>query len=317
MPPGLTRVSIVKNSKPVTAALLRQGHHCQYPGDAGNASFLYFLRLTNDDYRIRRQWLESPVLDRNNCNDGYPLPVNLWWTIDVHGFEVVQSSEVGLTAQQYFGPEEAWQPEGLPLPTFLDATRHTHLKARVRWINNSGVREYVDIDIGHGQRLAVQSDQVFVDLLIPPDALPVLDGGNETVLPPPLVETPVAQALIAGSVNASPYSPAGQQIVTNTIIVNVPQGQPLNVQIPPRAKRVQVYQEFVGLAVSPFWNTALVRSPGPVYAPFARDSGILGIDPLTFRTPVLDIPQHCSLIRIPLNANNPRLYAFVFELDLK
>ncbi len=300
-------------------ATLRQGHHCAWWGDANWKGYWYPLRNSNTDYRrFTKGFLESPILDANITDESDPKPRPLWWTVELWGFETVQEPIVGLVSNLFESPERAWQPDN-PSGGPPNATRHTHLQARVFYMNNSEYTRWIDVDIGSGTRLSVQADQVFVGLLVPPDALPVSRGSrNKTTFTGNLDDGErLTQALVGGTISLSPYSTNGRNICTNTKQVLIPSDAVNTViPIPPAAKRVQVYAQKDGAIPDPCWQTGIMRAPADVFTPGFPDSGALFIDPTARRTlNQIDIPQHASAIVVPTPSEEPRILTFVFELD--
>lgn len=287
-------------------------------GDADWEGFWYPLRNHNSDYRLfTKNFIESPILDSNIQDESDPRPMPLWWTVELWGFETVQNSTVGLVSNLFESPALAWQPDN-PGGGPPNATRHTHLKARVFYMNNSGYTRWIDVDIGNGTRFSVQADQVFVGLLVPPDAVVVGQGTRTKSTFRGNIEPDenLAQALVGGTVSLSPYSTNGRNICTNTEQIVIPADSAASVAIPPAAKRVQVYAQKTGTIPDPCWQTGIRRNPGDLFEPGFPDSGALFIDPAARRTlSQIDIPQHASAIVIPTVSEDERLLTFVFELD--
>lgn len=286
-------------------------------GDADWLGYWYPLRNFNTDYLLFQDLLESPDADANILHEDDPRPVPPWWTIELWGFETVQNPTVGLISNLFDSPERAWQPDN-PMGGPPNATRHTHLKARVYYSNNSEYNRWIDVDIGTGTRLSVQANQVFVGVLTPRDALPVGRGTRARTTFTGRLEAGdnLAQALVGGTISLSPYSTNGRNICTNTQQVLIPADSGSAIAIPPAAKRVQVYAQKTGAIPDPCWQTGIRRNPGDLFEPGYPDSGALVIDATTRRTTnPIDIPQHASAIVVPTVSENPRILTYVFELD--
>lgn len=308
---------------------LRLGRHQRTPNDSEYRSFLYPLRRTNYDYREpNNRFLESGPLDAfDPCGPpGLPINVSHWWTVEIAGFEIMNGPLLSLESDFFDAPEMAWQPDGPLSDSRAYATRHTHLKARLWWMNNTGRHRWADVDIGHGTRFSIQANQVFAGLLVPPGSLPITPG-QKTVLPEPDPPAVITQAMIVGSINLSPWAPDAGQISTNTIVVDVLPGAATipsgigpptpAIKIPPFAKRVQICQ--FGGAVTPLsFVPSVQRSAPDVWSIGLGPICPIVIDPATFSTQRIDIPQHASHIALGApDFDDLRTYTFVFELDLR
>lgn len=303
----------------MTGNRLRQGHHGNWVGDAKPLGFCYELRPTNENYVrvLKTQWLETMPLDQNFWNEADPRPTPLWWIIELHGQEIVQSAVDFPTCDPFGFPYKKWMGTGpAPVPPQF-ANRFTHLKARIHYQNNSGRSRWVDVDIGPGIRVAVIADQVNVDLLGPPNSAQVVEGSNVgqliTVQNPDQDDVAIAQALITGTVSLSPFAPTGERVATNTIVVDRAEDDSALVKIPPGASQVQVYLTEADAVSDLDFVPGVRRLAGDLFDVMPRIAN-LPIIAANLASPRLDIPKHADHIFIPALAEDNR-YSFVFELE--
>ena len=277
------------------------GYHCAWSGSARPRAIVFPQTPTQVNDQPIPNWLESVPLDDGDEINPRPRPT--WWTVELDGFTIANLESKPDTFRLPFdGLEKAWE-SGAP-----DATRWTPLQARVIYSNNSGRQRAIDVDIGHGCRFSVLSDQVKVWILSPRGSRAIVEGG-EPITGTGGVRPPegggVSASMVVGTLAETP-SAIGARGATFTRTIDVPGGAEAFYPLPPYARTVTPYQ--IGGVRQPL-QWALVGLPG------TPTIGTLGVAGANAAGPVHIIPQAAQAIRVPPGPAGRRL-TFVATLDL-
>lgn len=189
----------------------------------------------------------------------------------------------------------------------------TKLKARIMWEASSGGTTRV-VDIGQGVRCAIEASLVTVEVLFPvPGTAQVQqqDIGN-IARPPQLADDGgIVLDTIVGASIAFTSSTPGQQLMTNTMIIEPIAGQAdVPVFIPPGTRAVSVYQSSAGAVATPTW-----RFGRNVAEPLAD----LGTINLGADRRAVNIPRPGPagmLLSGPADGQADRLLTYVFDLEI-
>ena len=260
-------------------------------------------------------------LDRDPTDEGIPYPVTVWWDVEIWGYTTyfrAGTQALPPVSLSFNGPQNAWNGEDAigAQPGFgpANAVRTSPLRFRLRYQNESQRNRYVDVDVGAGIKLAVNSNQCVVEGLVPADSIAINDGQpNQNNFTVPPNET-WAQSLIIGTISAQD-APIGDRFATLTEPMEVAAGEfgglAETVKIPMGAKKVTIVQTDPGPpGVFEFYTAA--DDTGPIGPPV----GTIATDPVTRTSRKTEIPGNASYVTIA----NPfpggiRRFNFVFSLE--
>ena len=298
---------------------LKTGYHTQWIGAGNSFSTLFQVDDNPRKWQDVGNFLESMPLDRDPTDEGIPYPVTVWWDIEIWAY-TIYFAPAPIPAPQdvaYNGPQYAWTGQddpGVPIGFGpANAVRTSPLRFRLRYQNESQRNRFVDVDVGAGIKLAVNSNQIVVEGLVPEGSIAVNEGGPPQSFAPPPGEV-WGQSLVCGTISKQD-APIGDRWATLTEPLRAGAGAAgtllETVKIPMAAKKITIVQ----------------TDPGPPgvfnYFSAADATGLLGTpvgsiatNPFTRSSRRTEIPGNASYITLasPFPGGSRR-FNLVFELE--
>ncbi len=299
---------------------LKTGYHTQWIGAGNSFSTLFQVDDNPRRWQDVGNFLESMPLDRDPTDEGIPYPVTVWWDIEIWAYTIFFDAGTAPPAAQsvsYNGPQYAWSGQDDPAaqPGFgpANAVRTSPLRFRLRYQNESQRNRFVDVDVGAGIKLAVNSNQVVVEGLVPVGSIAVNEGGPEQTFTPGPGET-WGQSLVCGTISKQD-APIGDRWATLTEPLLAAPGASgtllETVKIPMAAKKITIVQTDPGPpGVFNYFSAADSTGPlGPAV-------GSIATDPVTRSSRRTEIPGNASYITLASPfPGGLRRFNLVFELE--
>jgi len=189
----------------------------------------------------------SPVAVAQVFNEEGPLVQDAcrepgWWDVQIWGYGSEQVVPALTTA---VAPDQGF---------LKSQQRSIPIRARLRYEG-----DVVDFDIGAGMRLAVYARSISLSAVAPTGSVLVQTQGQATLVnPAPIAPIQEQDSLVYGQI-ARVEAPIGQRLAKLTQSVAVAAAGTVN--IPSRARTVQVYQGTAGGAPTPLnWQTNIASA---------------------------------------------------------
>lgn len=218
-----------------------------------------------------------------------------WWIITITGLEVirVQNGPLGpLTQAQIIGNS--------------NARRHSLLRARIGW-GEAGRGHEIDVDIGSGIRIGIESCRVDIRILGPSMRTKEVTADSRMTLGDPGVGGLFTDSIITAHVTPS-HGPPSARCPTLTQVISIAAGVAnRSIPIPPFARVVTISRALVDAFGTLSFTVGL---EGPSVRDFTFSPNDLGA---TIR---MIIPQVATHINFGSAAPAERALTLVWELDI-
>jgi hypothetical protein len=213
-----------------------------------------------------------------------------WWDVQVWGWTTEQTVP-GAGGQGPFPDDGSLKSSG---------QRNVPIRARLQYEGDE-----LDFDVGSGMRVSIYARNVTLSAVAPVGSIPISGPANSIGLVNNNPVAPIQQqnSLVYGVIGQVD-SQLGSRIAKLTQVVSVV-GAGQFVNVPARARRVQVFQNTAGGAPAAMnWNTNTLS---------LTDLGQIDFAAGSFHTDVLDVPGQAAVIAPGAGV---RVLTFVWELEL-
>lgn len=218
-----------------------------------------------------------------------------WWIVTITGLEVVRVQD---------GPLAPLTQAQIIQNT--NARRHSLLRARIGW-GEAGRGHEIDVDIGSGVRIGIESCRVDVRILGPAMRTKEVAANSRITLGDPGVGGLFTDSIITTHITPS-HGPPSARWPTLTQVISIAAGVAnRSVSIPPFAKRVTISRALVDVFGTLSFTVGL---EGPSVRDFTFSPDDLGA------TVRLIIPQVATHINFGALAPGERALTLVWELDI-
>lgn len=220
------------------------------------------------------------------------------WHVSVFGIGTTLSAQVArgpLTSDQIFQNGGFWGNSGFGLAPTASPVPYvpqiTSFKARAMIHDESGQR-FFDFDVVGSRSFDVTAYTVSIFVLTPPGGFEVDPQNPSGVTADGILQDAIVGARIVPSV----FEPVARKIKQTQSISLAIGGAAARMPIPPGAKTVQLFSQ--GTAIGALQYSIQFESVSPTDTDPSAAVPILGnivIDPVTFRSDVIDVPNAASI----------------------
>ncbi len=212
--------------------------------------------------------VEAAIAQGRPCEGGAS-----WWDIQIWGYGAEQAVAPGATGA---APSQG---------ALKSSQRSVPLRARVRYEG-----DVVDFDIGAGMRIAIYARSVNLSVVAPTGSVQIRADGQGGVVNPAGAPGAIDQqdSLVYGQIGEV-EAPIGQRIAKRTDALSVV-GAGQTIEIPQRARTLQVFQDTAGGAAAPMnWLSNVIS---------ALDLGQIDFQAVVspFSTQIIAVPGNATII---------------------
>lgn len=235
---------------------------------------------------------EAPEIEERSLCAGKQNPRD-WWVVTITAIEVIriQAAQLAPLTQAQIKADPRGQ-------------RHSLLRARIGW-GSAGNGHEIDIDIGSGVRIGIETCDVDVRVVTPRLRAKEIAKGSDIVLGDGSGGL-YADSLITAHATPS-HGPPSARCPTLTQVLSIPPNASRSVAIPPFARWVTT-SRYLADAFGPFSFTVGLNGPS------VRDFTFMPNDPgATVR---VIIPQVATHINFGPPSEEARTVTLVWELDI-